>query len=68
LREVFCPVLKFGEEKRTFTRVEGGNVDFFFSENTKCSFVSISQNNNGYNIKSIPRSSVTLGTLHAMTI
>jgi hypothetical protein len=29
LREVFCPVLKFKEEKRTFAKVEGVNVDFF---------------------------------------
>jgi len=29
LREVFYPVLKFREEKRTFVKVEGDNVDFF---------------------------------------
>jgi hypothetical protein len=29
LREVFCLVTEFREEKRTFTKVEGGNVDFF---------------------------------------
>jgi hypothetical protein len=32
LREVFCLVLGFREEKWTFTKVEGGNVDFFPSK------------------------------------
>jgi hypothetical protein len=32
LKEVFCPVLEFGKEKRTFTKVEKGNVDFFYAE------------------------------------
>jgi hypothetical protein len=32
LREVFCPVLKFGEEKWTFAKVEEGNVDFFYAK------------------------------------
>jgi hypothetical protein len=27
---MFCPVLKLREEKRTWVRVEGGKVDFFF--------------------------------------
>jgi hypothetical protein len=26
---VFCPVLELREEKRTFAKVEGGNMDFF---------------------------------------
>ena len=26
---MFCSVLEFGEEKRTFAKVEEGNVDFF---------------------------------------
>jgi len=26
---VFCPVLKFWEEKQTFVEVKGDNVDFF---------------------------------------
>jgi hypothetical protein len=30
LREVVCPVLELREEKQTFVKVEGGNVDFFF--------------------------------------
>ena len=30
--EVIYPVLEFREEKRTFTKVEGGNVDFFLLE------------------------------------
>jgi hypothetical protein len=25
---VFCPVLEFEKEKRIFTKIEGGNVDF----------------------------------------
>jgi hypothetical protein len=29
LREVFCPVLKFREEKQTFAKVERHDVDFF---------------------------------------
>jgi hypothetical protein len=29
--KVFCLVLKFREKKRTFAKVEGGNVDFFSS-------------------------------------
>jgi hypothetical protein len=32
LREVFCSVLEFREEKRTFVKVEGGNVNFFLSK------------------------------------
>jgi hypothetical protein len=27
---VFCLVLEFREENRTFTKIKGGNVDFFF--------------------------------------
>ena len=26
---MFCPILEFGEENRTFAKVKGGNVDFF---------------------------------------
>jgi hypothetical protein len=29
LKEVFCPVLKFREEKRTFAKIEEDNIDFF---------------------------------------
>jgi hypothetical protein len=29
LREVFCLVLEFREEKQTFAKIEQGNVDFF---------------------------------------
>jgi hypothetical protein len=29
LREVFYPVLEFREEKQTFAKVEGDNVEFF---------------------------------------
>jgi hypothetical protein len=29
LRVVFCPVLKFREEKRTFAKVEEHDVDIF---------------------------------------
>jgi hypothetical protein len=29
LREVVYPVLDFREEKQTFTKIKGGNVDFF---------------------------------------
>jgi hypothetical protein len=29
LREVFCLVLEFGEEKQNFAKVEGDNVNFF---------------------------------------
>jgi hypothetical protein len=35
LREVFCPVLEFREEKRTFAKVEGGNADFFLNKTIK---------------------------------
>jgi hypothetical protein len=29
VEEVFCLVLEFKEEKQTFVKVEGGNVNFF---------------------------------------
>jgi hypothetical protein len=29
LRDVFCPVLEFREKKRTFMKIEKGNMDFF---------------------------------------
>jgi hypothetical protein len=32
---VFCPVLEFKEEKRAFTKIEGGNMDFFQKEKKK---------------------------------
>jgi hypothetical protein len=32
---VFCPVLEFREEKQTFTKIEGGNMDFFQKEKKK---------------------------------
>jgi hypothetical protein len=34
LKDVFCPVLKFREEKRTFAKVERGKVDFFLEATT----------------------------------
>jgi uncharacterized protein involved in tellurium resistance len=32
---VFCPVLEFKEEKRTFAKIEGDNMDFFQKEKKK---------------------------------
>jgi hypothetical protein len=33
MREMFCSVLEFKEEKWTFVKLEGDNVDFFHLEN-----------------------------------
>jgi hypothetical protein len=46
LRKVFCPVLEFREEKRTFAKVERGNVYFFFSK-WKRKTLAVSRNRSG---------------------